>query len=242
MDYLSSLQCKTEPFASPSGTEIYLCQGVRDSIAELSHYILLGAGLQLVIDTNGSGKTTLLHQLAQKFSADNKISVLLLNNPQFSDLQQFLITVAGIFKTIKAPFGFDDNTFQQAFNSFFYKVCKEEKKIVLLLIDNGQDLPDFCLHALNSFYDHHPDCQRFLQTVICAEPSFQKKINANKALKNRVVYTTAPKPFNFKDIQKIDSLSPGTCRSRSRFSPGAFQYCRPVGYLSHDSGASETNY
>ena len=203
MDYLSNLQCKTEPFVSPSGSEIYLCQAVRDLTEQLSHNILLGAGLQLVISADGSGKTTLLNQLAQKFSADNKTAVLLISNPQFRDLQQFLITVARIFKTINAPSGFDDNTFQKAFNSFFYKLYQQEKKIVLLLIDNGQNLPDFCLDALNSFYDYRPDCRRFLQTVICGEPSFQGNINANKALNSRVFLTTAPKPFNFKDIRKL---------------------------------------
>jgi general secretion pathway protein A len=203
MDYLSSLQCKTEPFVSTSGSEIYLCQAVRDLTEKLSHNIHLGAGLQLVIGLEGLGKTTLLNQLAQKFSADNKTVVLLISNPQFRDLQQFLITVAGIFKTINAPSGFDDNTFQKAFNSFFYKLYKQEKKTVLLLIDNGQNLPDFCLHALNSFYDYHPDCRYFLQTVICGEPSFQRKITTNKALNGRFYSTTAPKPFNFKDIRKL---------------------------------------
>ena len=203
MDYISSLQLNTEPFVSPSDSEIYLCQAIRDLTEKLSDNIQLGAGYQLVIGPEGSGKTTLLNQLAQKFSADNKAFVLLISNPQFRDMQQFLITVAGILKTINAPAGFDDNTFQKAFNSFFYKLYKQEKKNVLLLIDNGQNLPDFCLHALNSFYDYRPDCRRFLQTVICGEPSFQRKINSNKALNDRIFLTTTPKPFNFKDIRKL---------------------------------------
>ena len=203
MDYLSSLHCKTEPFVAPSDSEIYICQGTRESTEKISHNISLGAGLQLVIGAAGSGKTTLLNELAQKFCANNKTVVLLISKPQFRDLQQFLITIAGIFKTIKAPSFFDDDTFQKAFNSFFYKLCLQEKKTVLLLIDNGQDLPDFCLHALNSFYSHHPDCRRFLQTVISGEPSFQRKINASETLKSRVAYTTSPKPFSFTDVRKL---------------------------------------
>jgi len=203
MDYLSSLQCKTEPFASPSGVETVVSWAARDSIEKLSHHIINGAGLQLIIGADGSGKTTLLNQLSQKFCTDNKTVVLLLHNPQFRDLHQFFITVAGIFKTIKAPSGFDDDTFQKAFNNFFYKLCQQEKKTVLLLIDNGQDLPDFCLQALNSFYDHHPDCIRFLQTVICGEPSFQRKISADKTLSRRVVFTAAPGPFSFEEVRKL---------------------------------------
>ncbi|NOQ41321.1 MAG: hypothetical protein GQ563_02310 [Desulfuromusa sp.] len=127
----------------------------------------------------------------------------MISNPEFKNLQQFLVTVAGIFKTINIPSGFDNNTFQKAFNNFFYKLCQQENKIVVLLIDNGQNLPDFCLHALNSFYDHHPDCRGFLQTVICGEPSFQRKIIANKFLTGRFSLITALKPFNFTDIRKL---------------------------------------
>ncbi|MBW2484886.1 MAG: AAA family ATPase [Deltaproteobacteria bacterium] len=156
-----------------------------------------------MIGDAGSGKTTLLNQLAQEFCANNKTVVLLISKPQFRDLQQFLITIAGIFKTVKAPSFFDDDTFQKAFNSFFYKLFLQEKKTVLLLIDNGHDLPDFCLHALSSFYSHHPDCRHFLQTVISGEPSFQRKINANETLKSRVAYTTSPKPFRFTDVRKL---------------------------------------
>jgi hypothetical protein len=52
MNYLTSLKCKTEPFTSPSGKGIFLSQAVRDAFEKLSHNILLGAGLQLVIGAN----------------------------------------------------------------------------------------------------------------------------------------------------------------------------------------------
>jgi len=203
MNFLNGLRCKTDPFTPPSGKEIFLSQAVQDALKKLSHNILIGAGLQIVIGAEGLGKTTLLKQLSQKFSAENNTVVLLLNNPQFRNLQQFLIAVAGIFKTIKIPSGFDDNLLQKAFNSFFFKLCLQEKKTVVLLIDNGQDLPDFCLNALNSFYNFHPDCRNLLQTVIGCEPSLLKKIYANKSLNSQVVFAAALKPLGFKDTRKF---------------------------------------
>ncbi|MGB5884035.1 MAG: AAA family ATPase, partial [Desulfobulbales bacterium] len=193
----------TEPVTTPSGAEIFLSQAVRDACEKLSHNIRIGVGLQLVIGADGSGKTTLFNQLAQRFSADNNTVVLLLNNPQFRDLQQFLVTVAAVFKTIKTPSDFDDSLLQRAFNSFFYKLCLQEKKTVLLLIDNGQNLPDFCLNALNSFYDHHMDCRSLLQVVICCEPSLVRKINANDSLNSRVAFAAVLKPLGFKDTRKF---------------------------------------
>ena len=203
MDYLNSLQCKTEPFAPPLGTEIFLSQANRDSIEKISHYILLGAGLNLIIGAEGSGKTTLLNQLSQKFGADKKTVVLLMHDPRFSNLQNFLITVTSVYKTIKPPSDVDDETFQKAFNAFFLKLCQQENKTILLLIDNGHSLPDFCLEALQSFYDYHPDCRRFLQTVISGTPTIKKKIDAFKTLSSRIVFTAALKPFSFNDTRKF---------------------------------------
>lgn len=203
MDYLNNLQCKTEPFAAPSGTEIFLSQTTRDSIKIVSHNILLGAGLNLVIGSEGSGKTTFLNQLAKKFGGDKKTVVLLLHDSRFSSLQQFLIAITSAFKAIKPLPAVDDDTFQKAFNAFFLKLCQQNKKTILLLMDNGQNLPDFCFQALHSFYDYHPDCRRFLQAVISGEPSITKKINANKAISNRVVFTAVLKPFHFNDTRKF---------------------------------------
>jgi type II secretory pathway predicted ATPase ExeA len=222
MAYLSSLHYNTASLVSSSGPELYLSQANRDLIKKLSHNFHLGAGLQLVIGPYGSGKTTLVEQLAQKHRTDNKTVVLLLKNPQFRNLRQFLITVAGIFKTINAPSGFDDNIFQEAFNSFFYKLCKQEKKIVLLLFDNGQNIPDFCLQAINSFYAYNPDCRNYLQTVICGEPALQKKISAQKTLYDRVFFTATPEPFKFKDVRNLIRFQEEHALAYNSFPPASF--------------------
>ena len=130
MDYLNTIQCKKEPFAASSGEDLYLSQPIREAFEKLTHSIRLGAGLHIITGESGSGKTTLLGQLSEKFSADkNKSTVVLtINNPQYSNLQQFLTTLAGAFKTLKPPPGLDDKKFQEAFNTFFHKQCLQEKK------------------------------------------------------------------------------------------------------------------
>ena len=203
MDYLNSIQCKKEPFADSSGDDLYLSQPVREGFEKITHSIRLGAGLHVVVGSKGSGKTTLCGQLSEKFSADKNTIVLTINNPQYSNLQQFLTALAGPFKTIKVPSGIDDNKFQEAFNTFFHKQCLQEKKNVLLLIDNGQTLPDFCLQALNTLYEHHTDCRRMLQTVICGEPSLQKKIKSISEVNSRVVFTIPLKSFSFKESKEL---------------------------------------
>ena len=203
MDYLNSIHCNKEPFAATSGKDSYLNKPFHEALEKLTHSIRLGAGLHVVVGANGSGKTTLLEQLSEKFSGDKNTIVLSINNPQYSNLPQFLTTLAGAFKTIKPPSGMEDKKFQEAFHTFFHKQCLQEKKSVLLLIDNGQTLPDFCLQALNDLYNHHTDCRRMLQTVICGDPSLQKKIKSINEINNRVVFTIPLKSFSFKETKEF---------------------------------------
>ena len=203
MDYLNSIHCNKEPFAATSGKDSYLSKPFHDALEKLTLSIRLGAGLHVVVGTNGSGKTTLLEQLSEKFSADTNTIVLSINNPQYSNLPQFLTTLAGAFKIIKPPSGIEDKKFQEAFNTFFHKQCLQEKKSVLLLIDNGQTLPDFCLQALNDFYNHHTDCRRMLQTVICGDPPLQNKIKSINEINSRVVFTIPLKSFSFKETKEF---------------------------------------
>jgi type II secretory pathway predicted ATPase ExeA len=203
MDYLNFIQCKNEPFAATSGKDLYLSQPIREAFEKLTHSIRLGAGIHTVVGTNGTGKSTLISQLSEKFSVDKNTIVLTVNNPQYSNLQQFLTTLAGAFKTLKVSADIDDKKLQEGFNSFFHKECLKQKKNLLLLINNGHALPDFCLQALDNLYDHHTDCRRMLQAVICGEPSLQKKIKSIKELNSRIVFTITLKSFSFSETKEL---------------------------------------
>jgi general secretion pathway protein A len=203
MDFLNNIQCKNEPFASTTGEDRYISQAIRETLEKLTHSIRLGAGLHVVVGPGNSGKTTLLDQLSEKFTADSNTLVVTINNPEYSNLQDFFVDIAKVFRPLKKVTGVDNKKIQEAFNSFLYKQCQKEKKRVLLLIDNGQNLPDFCLQGLEDFYNHHTNCRRMLQTVICGEPSLQNTIKSIDGVSSRVVFTINLKPFSFKETKDL---------------------------------------
>ncbi len=203
MEYLNSIGCKQEPFAATADEELFLSQPLRDTLEKITHSIRLGAGLHIVTGQDGSGKTSLLDQLSDKFNTDKNTIILALHQPQFNKPEQFLTTLASAFKISKPTASETKIKQQEEFNVFFQKQCLQEKKSVLLLIDNGHTLPDFCLQALDALYGHHADCRRMLQTVICGESSLQKKIRSIKSLNSRVVFNTTLKPLSFKDTRKL---------------------------------------
>ena len=203
MDYLNSIQCKKEPFADMQSADFFQSQSFQKSFEKLTHSIRLGAGLHTVLGEDGTGKSTLIKLLLDKFGSDNTIAVIHIQNPEFSDLGKFYATLADVFKGYKPAPDTGDNKPQEEFNSFIQKNCLANKKNLLLLIDEGQTIPDFCLQALDNFYGFHPDCRRLLQTVICGEPPLQKKIKSIKTLQSRASFTISLKYFSFKETKEM---------------------------------------
>jgi general secretion pathway protein A len=203
MDYLKSIHCKKEPFATTSSADLFLSQRFRESFEKLSHSIRLGAGLHTVLGDDGTGKSFLIKLLLDKFGKDQSTEIIHISDPKFSGVDKFYNSLAGIFKGYKATAGASDKKLQEEFNTFIHKHCLAKKKSILLFIDDGQDIPDFCLQALDNFYDFHTDCRRFLQTVICGQPALQKKIKSIKSLNGRAALTVTLKKFNFRETREM---------------------------------------
>jgi type II secretory pathway predicted ATPase ExeA/nucleoid-associated protein YgaU len=206
MDYLNSIHCKKEPFVDTPGADFFQSKRFRESLEKLTHSIRLGAGLHIVLGENGTGKSTLIKFLQDKFGADQNIEIIHIQNPQFDTVEKFYATLASIFKGYKPASETSDKKQQEEFNTFLHKHCLAKKKSILLLIDEGQAIPDFCLQALDNFYEFHPDCRRFLQTVICGQPPLQKKTKSIKNLHSRAAFTVSLKKFSFKETKEMISF------------------------------------
>jgi len=203
MDYLNTIHCKKEPFLDTPGADFFQSQRFRESLEKLTHSIRLGAGLHIVLGEGGTGKSTIIKLLQDKFGADQNMAVIHIQNPQLSAVEKFHSTLAGVFKGYKPAPGTSDKKQQEGFNTFLHKNCLAKKKTILLLIDEGQIIPDYCLEALDSFYEFHQDCRRFLQTVICGQPPLQKKIKSIKNLHSRAAFTITLKKFSFKETKEM---------------------------------------
>jgi general secretion pathway protein A len=203
MDYLNSIHCKKEPFADTSGADFFQSQRFRESLEKLTHSIRLGAGLHIVLGEEGTGKSTIIRLLQDKFGADQNFAVIHIQNPQFGSVEKFYTTLASIFKGYKPTAKTSGKKLQEEFNTFLHKHCQAKKKSILLLIDEGQTIPDYCLEALDNFYEFNPDCRRFLQTVICGQPPLQKKIKSIENLHSRAAFTITLKKFSFKETKEM---------------------------------------
>lgn len=208
MEYFKILNLKREPFSnSPEPDFFYSSIQHRSCLQQLELAIRLHRGLNVVIGEVGTGKTTICRQLILKFAnqdeGEEAIDAHLLMDPGFSNPLEFLRLVA-------TSFGLpidqaDDSEWQikEKIKNYLFENCVDEGKIVLIIIDEGQKLPDFCLEILREFLNYETNEHKLLQIVIFAQKEFQDIIEKYPNFKDRVNQFYFLEPLSFQETKRM---------------------------------------
>ncbi len=202
MDYFKILDLNREPFSnSPDPDFFFESNQHTGCLQQVELSIRLKRGLNIVIGDVGTGKTTLCRQLIRRFADDNAIQTYLVLDPSFATATEFLSTVAELF-TGHAPGDFsDDWQIKEAIKQYLYRTGVDEKKIVALIIDEGQKIPDFCLEILREFLNYETNEYKLLQIVIFAQKEFQETINLHANFADRINLLHHLGPLSFSDTR-----------------------------------------
>jgi general secretion pathway protein A len=84
-----------------------------------------------------------------------------------------------------------------------FKKGVNEQKTVLLIIDEGQKLPDFCLEILREFLNYETNENKLLQIVIFAQPEFQQILQRLENFADRVNLLYRLEPLNFSETRDM---------------------------------------
>ena len=215
MEYFKILNLIREPFSNSPEPDLFFQspKHIR-CLQNLELAIRLRRGLNVVLGHVGTGKTTLCRHLIAQFAGTNQdtdaMEAHLLMDPAFSTPLEFLITVAmsfGIAGTQKteAAAGSDSTEWQLKENikAYLFKKGVEEGKTVILIIDEGQKLPDFCLEILREFLNYETNENKLLQIIIFAQPEFQQILNRLENVADRVNLLYVLQPLNFKETRDM---------------------------------------
>jgi general secretion pathway protein A len=191
MDYFRVLDLNREPFSnSPEPEFFFPAPQYAACLQHLELAIRLRRGLNVVIGEIGVGKSTLCRQLILRLSAQQEdrqqIETHLILDPSFGAPREFLSTVADLLEI--PPFDPQETDWhvkEQIKNALFKKGV-EEKKIVVLIIDEGQKLPDFCLELLREFLNFETNEYKLLQIVIFTQPEFSKILKEHASFADRI--------------------------------------------------------
>ena len=86
---------------------------------------------------------------------------------------------------------------------YLFKKGVDEKKIVVLIIDEGQKLPDFCLEILREFLNYETNENKLLQIVIFGQPEFQQTLNRLENVSDRVNLIYMLDPLNYHETREM---------------------------------------
>ncbi|MEO5359144.1 MAG: AAA family ATPase [Nitrospirota bacterium] len=206
MDYFKLLNLKKEPFSnSPDLEFFYPTQMHVDCLQKLEMALRFKRGLNVILGDVGTGKTTLCRQLIMRFDAEQDKStteIHLIMDPSFKNAEEFLIAIERIFGIYTGE-PKSELHYKEEVKRYLYAKGVDEGKIVVLVIDEGQKIPGFCLEILREFLNYETGKHKLLQIVIFAQNEFNEMLQGQKNLQNRVNLCYQLRPLSFVETYQL---------------------------------------
>ena len=204
MEYFSIVNLDKEPFSnSPDPEFFYGSHQHLECLQKLELALRLRRGLNVIIGDVGTGKTTLCRQLIRRFTKTKEFETHLVLDPGFSSTAEFLITIIEMLTGRRPPEEARDWQMKEVVKNHLFKRGVNKKKTVVLIIDEGQKLPGFCLELLREFLNYETNEYKLLQIVIFAQTEFQNTIDNYANFADRINLYHHLKPMSFGDTRAM---------------------------------------
>ena len=204
MDYFGLLNLNKEPFSnSPDPDFFFHSRQHMDCLQKLELSLLLRRGLNVIIGDVGTGKTTLGRQLIRRFSRKKEMETHLILDPYFNNSTEFLTTVAKLFSGKKPSPETNDWQLKEYIKQYLFRQGVDQEKIPVLIIDEGQKIPAFCLEILREFLNYETNDHKLLQIVIFAQKEFEGTIRKYPNFADRINLYHLLKPLTFRDTRQM---------------------------------------
>jgi general secretion pathway protein A len=202
MDYFNILSLKQEPFSNSPDPEFFFHSREHlECLQKLELSLLLRRGLNVIIGDVGTGKTTLCRQLIRRFTRREEINTHLILDPHFLDAHELLTTVGKMIMGPKIKLGSNEWQIKEQIKQYLFKRGVEQNKTTVLIIDEGQKIPVFCLEILREFLNYETNEFKLLQIIIFAQKEFENTIKKYANFADRISLYHHLKPLSFRDTR-----------------------------------------
>ena len=204
MSYFEILNLDREPFSnSPEPEFFFEAPQHVNCLQQLEISIRLRRGLNVVIGDVGTGKTTLSRMLIRKLHGDDTVEFHLLMDPDFGGPIQFLAGIARMMGAVESARGLTEWQLKEAIKQYLFRRGIDEDKVVVLIIDEGQKLPGFCIEILREFLNYETNRFKLLQIVIFAQPEFNATLERRENFADRMNVCLRLKPLDFTQMRRM---------------------------------------
>ena len=108
-----------------------------------------------------------------------------------------------MFGASKPETGVSEWQLRESIKKYLFSRGVDEKKTVILIIDEGQKIPDFCLEILREFLNYEVNEYKLLQIVIFAQKEFQQGIKKCPNFADRINVQLFLGPLNFRETTSM---------------------------------------
>lgn len=203
MSYYSVLDLEREPFStSPDPVFFYHSSEHTTALKRLEISIRLKRGLSLILGDVGTGKTTLSRALFQIFDGEeNDFIFHMMLDPDFKSEYQFLSSLTKMFGV--SPFFRSTIDHREAIEKYLFQKGVEEKKTVVLLIDEGQKLSQPFLEILRTLLNYETNEYKLLQLIIMSQMELLPRLTKIRNFMDRVSLKYIINPLDERETKEM---------------------------------------
>ncbi len=151
----------------------------------------------------GTGKTTISRQLITRISRDPQLGYFLVLDPGFTTVVDFLGYVLTLFTGKEVDLEMGELYLKEQIKRFLFTRGVDEKKTIVLIIDEGQKLPLECLEALRELLNYETNAEKLLQMVIFAQKELDPLIEGLPNFKDRINFRYCLAPLGFIETRQM---------------------------------------
>ncbi|MBN2397682.1 MAG: AAA family ATPase, partial [Deltaproteobacteria bacterium] len=172
-----------------------------ECLQKLELSIRLRRGLSIVVGDVGAGKTTICRQMIRGFAEDSDVDAYLILDPSFGRSIDFLRSVAEILGIENVGPDLTEWHLKERIKNRLFDKGVGKGKTLVLIIDEGQKIPEFCLEILREFLNYETNEHKLLQIVIFAQKEFYPLLEAHRGFADRVNFLYELRPLSFSDTR-----------------------------------------
>ncbi|MFH1460787.1 MAG: AAA family ATPase [Candidatus Omnitrophota bacterium] len=204
MSYYKILGFKKEPFStSPDPLFFYESREHEAALTNLLIDLRLKRGLSVILGDVGTGKTTLSRKLYQQVKSQEGFICHMMLDPVYNDEEVFLTSLTRNFDVGTSNEGPKSLNLKEALERFLFQKGVEEKKTIVLIIDEAQKLNELTLECLRVLLNYETNEYKLLQLILLGQMELHSKIISIPNFIDRISFKYTLNPLDETEMRQM---------------------------------------